>query len=832
MIFKNYQTEVAEALENFYIEAEKQKRAVEKLEDNLRNSISYVDAVYNKLGFSHFADRPKNGLSEYYPRFCLKIPTGGGKTLLAIEAIREYQNLFVKKRTGLVVWITHRETIYRQTIEKMKDKNHVYRQWLDQCSGNKTIILEKGKPLRRQDAENNLVILMLMIQSASRSTKENMKIFQDSGGYIDFFPQDNQFDKHKKLLEKVPNLDFIPDSLFDRKIVKTSMGNAIRILNPLIIVDEFHTMFSDIAKNTLDGLNPTMIIGLSATPKERKHMNVFLPEITGRQLEKEDMIKLDLRLHSPTISGNWHEMINEMKKKREALEREAIKLNNNKGIYIRPIVLIQAERTGKDQREKGKVHSEDVREYLIEQGIPAYEIAVKSAELDEIKEEKLLSESSEIRYIITKEALKEGWDCSFAYILGVIPNAKSEQSMTQLVGRILRQPYAKKTGIKELDESYVYFNQGDTVDVLKNIQRGFEQEGLGDLVQNISPESGPTGSRKIKTKIKAKILKKYPESLYLPVWVIKENTDYRRFSYDIDIKSRINWEKENYSQWLKEKILPLLDERPITYEILIDLERAEKKSLDEDEGGIFEISYLARRITDVVDNAFVAFDLANTFVEECKRYKNEKKITANSGFITHEIIKKLLFDKHSQEQNIFNSLIKNKKLILAVCADEGLGYLLPKENEIYPEGIETYSQNLFEKSDILSMNPLERKIANLIDNKESVLWWVRNVADSRKWYAIRGWEKRKILPDFIVAKKKRDNSLELVYIIESKGEHLINNPDTTYKKSVFDKMNKKSIEAISAKLIKFKLNKDFQFELVGQGNEDVDINKFFSVKTK
>lgn len=827
MILKDYQIEVIEVLKRFFAEAEKQKSAVEKLDENLKNSISYVDAVYNKLGLSHFADRPKNGLGEYYPRFCLKIPTGGGKTLLAIEAIREFQNLFAKKRTGLVVWITHRETIYRQTIEKLKDKNHIYRQLLDQCSGNKTIILEKGRPLRRQDTENNLVILMLMIQSAGRITKENMKIFQDSGGYIDFFPQDNQYDKHQKLLEKIPNLDFISDNLFNKKIVKTSMGNTIRILNPLIIVDEFHTMFSNIAKDTLDGLNPSMIIGLSATPKERKHTNILV-EITGRQLEKADMIKLDLHLHSPTISENWHEMINEIKKKREALEKTGVKLNSNKGIYIRPIVLIQAERTGKDQREKGKVHSEDVREYLIEQGVPAHEIAVKSSEMDEIKEEKLLSEASEIRYIITKEALKEGWDCSFAYVLGIIPNARSESSMTQLVGRILRQPYAKKTGIKELDESYVYFTKGDTVDVLKNIQRGFEQEGLGDLVQNISPESGPTGTRKIKTKVKAKILKRYPESLYLPVWMIKEDTSYRRFSYDIDVRPKINWKNKNYGQWLKKDIFPLLDERPITYEILIDLERHEKRYLEE-EGGIFEISYLARRIADVVDNAFIAFDLANDFIEECKKYKNEKKLLANSGFITQEIIKKLSHEKFRQEQAIFNFLINSKKLILAVCADEDLGYVLPKESEIYPEGIETYKLNLFEKSDILSMNPLERKVANLIDNKESVVWWVRNVAESKKWYAIRGWRKGKIRPDFIAAKKNKNNSLEIVYVIESKGEHLIDNPDTQYKKSVFDKMNKEDVESINLNLIRFKLNKNFQFELVGQGKEDTDINSFFNL---
>ena len=116
MILKDFQITVIEALKNFYTEAEKQKSAVEKLDESLKSSVSYVDAVYNKLGFSHFADRPKNGVGEYYPRFCLKVPTGGGKTLIAIEAIREYQNLFVKNKTGLVVWITHRETIYRQTI--------------------------------------------------------------------------------------------------------------------------------------------------------------------------------------------------------------------------------------------------------------------------------------------------------------------------------------------------------------------------------------------------------------------------------------------------------------------------------------------------------------------------------------------------------------------------------------------------------------------------------------------------------------------------------------------------------------------------------------------
>ncbi len=827
MILKNYQVKVINALKNFYTEAEKQKNLIDKLDESLRRSISYVDVVYNKLGFSHFADRPKSGLGDHYPRFCLKIPTAGGKTLIAIEAIREYQNLFVKKRTGLIVWIAHREAIYQQTIEKLKNKNHVYRQWLDQCSGNRTIILEKGQPLQRQDVENNLTILMLMIQSAGRSSKENMKVFQDSGRYIDFFPADHQYEKHKKLADHISNLDIISDTLFNRKIVKTSLGNAIRILRPLIIVDEFHSMYSEIAKETFDSLNPAMMIGLSATPKERNQMNVLV-EITGNELKTEEMIKLDLHLHSPTVSGNWHEMINSIKKKREHLEKESLKLNSNKGIYIRPIALIQAERTGKDQRGKGKVHSEDIRDYLISKGVAAYEIAVKSSGVDEIKEQDLLSRTSEIRYIITKEALKEGWDCSFAYILGVIPSARSESSMTQLVGRILRQPYAKKTGANALDESYVYFTKGDTLEILENIQRGFKQEGLGDLVHGISRESGPTGSRKIKTKIKKEILKKNPDSLYLPIWIVKEGTTHRRFSYDIDVKPKINLKISDYKQWLSESIFKSLDEKATSFEILVDLDKHEKIFLGDETGGILEITYLTRRITDVVDNAFLAYNLAQEFIKECESYKDEKKMRANSGYVTYEIIKKLQSEKEKQEKEIFSSLIKSKILVLGVCTDESLGFILPKENEIYPEGIETFKLNLFERSDILSMNALERKVAHSIDNKKNVMWWTRNLAGDSKWYSIRGWKKGRIFPDFIVAKKTKKNSLELVYIIESKGEHLLGNSDTQYKKSVFDRLNMQNTESIDVSVVKFKLNKNFRFELVEQGSEDININKFFN----
>jgi type III restriction enzyme len=176
-MLKRYQIQVVKDIEEFFEHLDKSKAATD----------DYVSSAFGTHPkYRQYPDRPITGQGVLYPRVCIKMPTGGGKTLIAIETIRAYQNLFAKRKTGLVVWITHRDQIYRQTIENLQNKNHVYRQFLDQASGNRTLILEKGQAIRRQDVEENLVVLMLMIQAARN--KEVNKMFEDSGGYTDFFP--------------------------------------------------------------------------------------------------------------------------------------------------------------------------------------------------------------------------------------------------------------------------------------------------------------------------------------------------------------------------------------------------------------------------------------------------------------------------------------------------------------------------------------------------------------------------------------------------------------------------------------------------------------------
>src|SRR3989338_1492839 len=729
-MLKEYQKRVVKDIEEFF----------EHLAQSKATTDDYVSGAFGTHPkYRQYPDRPITGRGVLYPRVCIKMPTGGGKTLIAIETIRAYQNLFAKRKTGLVVWITHRDQIYRQTIENLQNKSHVYRQFLDQASGNRTVILEKGQAIRRQDVEENLVVLMLMIQSA-RNTEVN-KMFEDSGGYTDFFPLENRYDLHKTLAEQIPNLDRTEDSLYERMQIKTSLGNVIRTLEPLLIVDELHTMFTDIARATIDGLNPSVVIGLSATPK--RGMNI-VSSVAGRDLKEEEMIKLEMHLRGP--NRDWQEMLAAVKQQREELEKKSRKLEQNKGVYIRPIALIQVERTGRDQRGQGRVHSEDVRELLVSLGVPQHEIAVKSASLDEIKQQKLLSKESEIRYIITKEALKEGWDCSFAYILGVIPNARNNASMTQLVGRILRQPYAKKTKVADLDESYVFFASGHTQEVLERVRQGFEEEGLGDVVSGIEVQDtkGTAINQLQLVLIKKEIRKKYPESLFLPVWLVnpvrdtpvshgardhaafsngvKDGQRYRRFSYETDVKPRVDWRSIRIDAWLKE-LKPTIGRRRGTQtEVIVDLERATERKIEANVSVRFDALYLTRRLYETIENAFIAHEIAGHIFATLEKEFDAETLDRDAGYIAREIEKRLIKRKREQERMAFEELVSKGTLLLVVSDDEKTGFSMPAKDEVSNSIRSAYRLNLYEDVDVSTLNPLERDVMQYIEDSPNVIW--------------------------------------------------------------------------------------------------------------
>ena len=206
--------------------------------------------------------------------------------------------------------------------------------------------------------------------------------------------------------------------------------------------------------------------------------------------QKEGMIKLPINICNSN-EGRWENCLSKAKLKREELAKIAEKHYDKSRREIRPIILIRVERTGKDQRDAGLIHSEQVKEYLIQRlGVNATEIAIKSSDKDDIEGINLLAEGCRINWIITKAALQEGWDCPFAYILASLNNTGSAQSMTQLIGRVLRQPFAEKTERNELNESYVFCLRQRADTIANDVKKALEKEGYEDGDGSVVDKSG------------------------------------------------------------------------------------------------------------------------------------------------------------------------------------------------------------------------------------------------------------------------------------------------------------------------------------------------------
>ncbi len=841
MFLKNYQIKVVKTLQEFFRVACETKVRFEKaanaLPENMRGSLDWVESVFSETGKT-YAEHTVNGLNRHYPRIVMKVPTGGGKTLLAVEAIREYQNLFARKRTGLVVWIVPTETIYSQTVNKLRDKANPLRQLLDQCSGNKTLILEKGQRLSMQDIDENLVILFVMIQSINRVTgKEALKVFQDSGGYESFFPADNRYDQHERLLKTFPNLDKLSTEGDAFTQIKTSLGNAIRVSNPFIIIDEIHKVYSDTARKTIDHLNPEMVLGLTATPK--KSMNVVV-SITGLELKDEEMVKLDMHIIPPVGSrGNdWKAMVREIKEKREGIEKKAVAHQRASGIYIRPIALVQVEATGKDQRERGRVHSLDVKDFLIDLEVNPDEIAIKTSSQNDIEDVNLFDSECPVRYLITKEALREGWDCSFAYLLGVIPNVGSDTGITQLVGRILRQPNAKKTGVKELDESYVYYSRGGVREMLDRVAAGFRNEGLEDLLAGVKV-SGDEQIHRSKTVRVRKEFKKYSPAFYLPVWVMVDGEkEKRRFSYEHHIKPFLDFNHyQPASDQIKRIAASLGEENKDRHPYAITLDESSKTAFREESSSVPEtaqisIEYTTRRFAEIVENPFLARKCAKQCLDLTGSRVGEKNLKEHFGFIVSMLCQFLSEEKSKQEEQQFTKYLSHNQIVLAVSNDESFGYKIPLSEEITASPIPGgYHYYLFDDVDVTAMNKLEQKVGDILDKQERILWWFKNKG-KKPWYSIQGWQQYKIRPDFVAAKKSDTGRLELVYIIESKGEHLAGNEDTQYKKKVFDLMTERSQ---TGKIVKYEqmelpfpqVNEKAEYLMIEENTEEEKIQSHF-----
>ena len=231
---------------------------------------------------------------------------------------------------------------------------------------------------------------------------------------------------------------------------------------------ESHHATSKLSKEMLQNFNPSFVLDLTATPKKGSNIISF---VDARQLKAENMVKLPVIVYNRKSQEDVFISAVSLRRK---LELEAVQGQKNGGKYIRPIVLFQAQ----PKNNADSTTYEKIKHTLMEMGIPESEIAIKTANKDELKNIDLSSLDCNIRYIITINALKEGWDCPFAYILATVANRTSSIDVEQILGRILRLPNTKKNESEVLNLSYVITSSNAFYATLDKVVVGLNAAGF------------------------------------------------------------------------------------------------------------------------------------------------------------------------------------------------------------------------------------------------------------------------------------------------------------------------------------------------------------------
>ena len=398
-----------------------------------------------------------NNSIERVPHVCMKVPTGGGKTFMACASVKRIFDALPAGKPQVVVWLVPSDSILTQTIRTLSDVNHPYRQKLDQEFAGRVGVYTKEMLLNGQnfspDTVREMLTICIMSYSSLRINSRNRdvrKVYQENGNLFRFA---EYFKDKEALLADTPD---------------TALIQVLRHLEPVVVVDESHNAGSDLSTEMLNNLNPSFVLDLTATP--RKNSNI-ISYVDARELKKEHMVKLPVVVYNRTSRQS---VIQDAIQLRGSIEREAIAAEEAGGKYIRPIVLFQAQpRTGDSSDTFDKIKT-----MLIDMGVPEAEIAVKTSNVDDLKGKDLMSKDCPIRYIITVNALKEGWDCPFAYILASLANRTSTVDVEQILGRILRQPYATQHASPLLNTSYVLTNSVDFHSTLEKIVVGLNKAGF------------------------------------------------------------------------------------------------------------------------------------------------------------------------------------------------------------------------------------------------------------------------------------------------------------------------------------------------------------------
>lgn len=388
--------------------------------------------------------------SAAFPYVCLRVPTGGGKTIIAAHAVGVAAKAYLQAERALVLWLAPSNTIVEQTLKALHDRRHPYRAALDEAfRGCVTVLsVEEALSVKPGTLDADTTIVVATMQTFRVTKEEGRLVYRGNGELMDHFA--NLTPSQLALLEQT---DADGNPVTEGGTFARSLSNLFRLRSPFVLVDEAQNWRSELSFTTLGRFNPSGVLELTATPtphtKKEAGSNILL-SVSASELKAAQMIKMPIRL---VERGNPHEAISSAITKREELERLAAEAEKTSGEYIRPIVLFQAQ--SKSEGEE-RITPDVLKAWLMKDyNVAENEVAIRTGDVDELPEEPLARECK-LKYVITVNALREGWDCPFAYVLCSVANLSARGAVEQLLGRVLRLPYAKAKATDALNEAYAY----------------------------------------------------------------------------------------------------------------------------------------------------------------------------------------------------------------------------------------------------------------------------------------------------------------------------------------------------------------------------------------
>ncbi|MBZ0270924.1 DEAD/DEAH box helicase family protein [bacterium] len=405
------------------------------------------------------------------PYVCIRIPTGGGKTLVASHAVGLASRNLLHTSSALVLWLVPSNPIREQTLKNLKDRKHPYRKALESVTkGANVLDVEQALNVKPADLDTGVTVIVSTMQAFKVEDTVGRRVYKNNGDLMDHF-------------SGLPEAVLAGLDRGEAGNLYHSLANVLRLRRPIVIVDEAHNARTPLTFETLARFNPSCILEFTATPDLERNPSNVLYTASAAELKAEAMIKMPIRLET---RPDWRELLADAIACRVRLEKLAALERQESGEFIRPILLIQAQ----PQSKTRDTVSVDVVLDALEKDfrIPRSQIAVSTGEKEELESvEDIEAHDCPIRFIVTVQKLREGWDCPFAYVLCSVAEMKSTTYVEQILGRIMRLPKADWKKRVDLNMSYAFVASRHFYDVANSltdalVQNGFDRQEARELI--------------------------------------------------------------------------------------------------------------------------------------------------------------------------------------------------------------------------------------------------------------------------------------------------------------------------------------------------------------